>query len=658
MKEDSPSAPLRQPRFFGVHFDFHATEADENIGPESIRALIGQMLDEVQPDFVQCDSKGHPGVASYPTKVGHPAPGLGDRDPLRIWSEEASRRGIPLYVHHSGVWDTCAVRDHPEWARVKEDGTPDPDNTSVFSNYRDQRLIPQICEMAEQYGIRGVWLDGECWAAAVDYSPEAVRQFTKETGLSPNRLKAGSEDYEQFREFCREGFRNYLRCYVDEVHRRFPNLQIASNWAFSSLMPEPVSANVDFLSGDYPTRNSVNLARFEARCLQHQGKLWDLMAWGFAARFGDAAFSPKSAVQLCQEAAITLAAGGGFQVYFRQQRDGGLRAHHLPLLREVARFCRERQEFCHSAETVPQIGVLFSKETFYQKSEHLFSVWNSDCLLPERGALQCLLDTQNVADVLMDHQLPARVRDYPLIVIPDGITLGAKTKSILLDYVNGGGSLLTVGPTSSLNFQNALGVTQCKSESAIPLWVEFDGNLAGLQSAVFDGKSLPKNLETFGRFYLDEDIRAPAYAACHATTIGMGTLAFIPFDCTARYLTDRSPVLRDFFGSLVRWLFPNPRVLVSGSHRVDVCLMKKGAAEFLHLINMAGAHDQEGVNAFDEVPNSGPIEIRFVPQREAVSQVIQLPGNASLSFTLEETHIVFTLPKLHLHAIFEIRYQL
>lgn len=28
------------------------------------------MLREVKPDYVQCDCKGHPGVAGYPTKVG------------------------------------------------------------------------------------------------------------------------------------------------------------------------------------------------------------------------------------------------------------------------------------------------------------------------------------------------------------------------------------------------------------------------------------------------------------------------------------------------------------------------------------------------------------------------------------------------------------
>ena len=72
--------------FFGLHFDLHAADQDTELG----RALTGQHLREqlakTRPDFVQCDGKGHPGYASYPTRVGVPSPGI-VRDQLRIWRE-------------------------------------------------------------------------------------------------------------------------------------------------------------------------------------------------------------------------------------------------------------------------------------------------------------------------------------------------------------------------------------------------------------------------------------------------------------------------------------------------------------------------------------------------------------------------------------------
>lgn len=73
---------------------------------------------------------------------------------------------------------------------------------------------------------------------------------------------------------------------------------------------------------------------------------------------------------------------------------------------------------------------------------------------------------------------------------------------------------------------------------------------------------------------------------------------------------------------------------------------------------VSGFGDQEGVNAFDEVPKVGPFEIQLVPKYETVSQILQVPEDISISFTLDDNRVVFTLPELHLHAAFEIRYPL
>ena len=81
-------------------------------------ALLDAMLRKVRPDYVQCDCKGHPGISSYPTRVGTPAPGF-VRDPLRIWRDATARRGVGLYMHYSGVFDTAALKGHPDWALLE-----------------------------------------------------------------------------------------------------------------------------------------------------------------------------------------------------------------------------------------------------------------------------------------------------------------------------------------------------------------------------------------------------------------------------------------------------------------------------------------------------------------------------------------------------------
>ncbi len=291
----------RSESFFGLHFDFHAREEDKEVGANINRDVVAGILERVRPDYVQCDCKGHPGVSSYPTKVGFAAPRLVG-DILRVWREVTAERGVALYVHYSGIFDIKAVQLHPDWARVDEQGHADGQIASVYGPYVDELLIPQLKELVDEYDIDGVWVDGDCWAAARDYGPAALEAY-RSAGFanSPPRLSIETvppwsirradmpvlaqgivmdPSFVQFSEVQREGFRRYLRRYVDELHEHRPSFQIASNWAFTSFMPEPVSADVDYVSGDSATVFGSDL-RLDPRFLVRQGKPWDIMTWTF-----------------------------------------------------------------------------------------------------------------------------------------------------------------------------------------------------------------------------------------------------------------------------------------------------------------------------------------------------------------------------------------
>ena len=104
----------------------------------------------------------------------------------------------------------------------------------------------------------------------------------------------------------------------------------------------------------------MNSARLSARYLARQGKPWDLMAWSFTHKADAKGSNQKTAVQLQREAAVVLALGGGFQAYFKQKRDGSIYDEQMPVMAEVAKFCRARQAICHHAEPVPQVALLYS----------------------------------------------------------------------------------------------------------------------------------------------------------------------------------------------------------------------------------------------------------------------------------------------------------
>ena len=96
---------------------------------------------------------------------------------------------------------------------------PNANATSFFGPYADQLLIPQLRELAGDYGVDGAWVDGECWASVPDYGEAALKAFREATGIQDVPRKPGDPHWFEFLQFNREAFRNYLRHYIAEVKK-------------------------------------------------------------------------------------------------------------------------------------------------------------------------------------------------------------------------------------------------------------------------------------------------------------------------------------------------------------------------------------------------------------------------------------------------------
>jgi len=646
---ESKQAPRlkRAESFLGIHFDYHMGEQCTEVGKHVTPKMVERIIDAVRPDYIQCDCKGHRGLCSYPTKVGHPAPGF-VRDQLRIWRQATARRGVALYMHYSGVWDNEAVARHPSWARIDEKGKRDKQKTSVFGPYVDQLLIPQLKELCDDYGVDGAWVDGECWATVHDYCREATDEFRKRTGLRKLPVKPEDPGFFEFSEICREAFRVYLEHYVSALHRHNPNFQIASNWAYSSFMPEPVAIPVDFISGDYSMQNSVNAARLEGRCMTRQGKPWDLMAWSFAEKWGEGCKSTKGVAQLQQEAAIVLALGGGFQAYFRQKADGSIHDWEMKLMAEVAKFCRARQRVCYKAEAVPQIALVNSTAAFYRKTPRLFAPWGGE-LTPLSGVLRSLLESRYSVEILSEHHLAGRMADWPLIVVPEWETLEAKFRKELLGYVAGGGSLLLVGPTAAAMFQKALRVKLVGKAETKPQWLDHGGWLCGMKT-LSQRVKLGRGARAFGRLYADNEPTGPSEVAASIARHGKGLIAATYLNLGERYVNAATATAREFLAALVRELFPKPLVEVKGSHCVDVSVSRIGGKLAVNLVNTAGPHANASAYAFDEVPPVGPLDVTIRTGARPTRVTLE-PAKKRLRFDYAKGAIHITLPRLEIHDI-------
>ncbi len=641
-----PKRLRRSESFFGLHFDLHARDTDDRIGENVTRKMVENIIEKVKPDYIQCDCKGHPGISSYPTKVGNPAPGF-VRDPLRIWRDVTARRGVALYMHYSGVWDSAAVKHNPEWARVDENGNVDWRLTSVFAPYVDKLLIPQLKELRDNYDVDGVWVDGECWAVAHDYSKATSQAFQKKIGIKELPRKATDPRYSQFTELCRQGFRRYFKHYVTELHKHDLEFQICSNWAYSSFMPEPVTVDVDFLSGDFSPNDGINSARFEARCLRGQGKPWDLMSWSFY-RTPDATHSTKSALQLQQEAAVVLALGGGYQAYFKQKRDCSIYDWQVNIMSELAKFCRARQKYCHRAEPVPQIALIYSGKAIYRGSTKLFGSWG-DLTLPFKGVLNGLLNSQYSVEVLMEHHLAGRMHEYPLIILPEWDYLPEDFRSELIAYVKKGGNLLIIGPKAAALFKEHLGVTFEGKPEEKSQWLECNGHLAGFRALVQSAKPGTK-AKMFGKLFSANEVNDDFQPAASITTFGKGRIAATYFDFGWRYYNAGTAVFRDFLNTLVRQLFPAPVVEIAGSHYIDVTVNRIEGKLAVNLVNTSGPHADKNIYVFDDVPQVGPLRVKIRSNKKPQKVTIE-PAGRAIAYEYADGKVEFTLPYLEIHDL-------
>ncbi|MDQ6812296.1 MAG: hypothetical protein M3040_00940 [Bacteroidota bacterium] len=592
--------------FFGVHFDFHATSNDKNIGLSLTPAMVTSFLTQVRPDFIQVDTKGHPGISSYPTRVGVAANSFAG-DPLKVFRAATSSLGIGLYSHFSGVVDEKAVKDHPQWARINSNGQPDATATSIFGPYCDNYFIPQIEELSRNYGIDGVWVDGECWAVQADFSDNAKKAYIAATGKQP-KLDA------DYMAFTRRAFHKYVDHYTNVLHKFDPKLQITSNWAFSTYMPGRVDAGVDFLSGDVVYDDVKNMT-IEPRVLSAQGKPWDIMVWGFMGDKNGKGHYWKSPLQLQQKAAIVISQGGGFQVYLTQNRDASIPLETASGLKQVADFCYARKPFCFKAVAVPQVAMLLSA------AGHDFDLGTTVAFDQAnggnnniKGTLAALLNSQYSVQVLQDHNLIGNLSKYPLLVITEWNYLDPKMVNEVQNYVSDGGKLLIIG---------------------------------GVSCNIFS-KILPVNTPV--------DRSNPADLPVKKNNYGKGTVIGIDANVSLENFNNPKENFRKTIAGIAKQLFPTPMVTVTGSNSVHVVLNTLRGETMIHLINVGDRWGTMKDNQLDfQLPKIGQLEVTLRTSKKP-SQILLQPEEAPLKFNYNKGVATFKIPKLDVYSIAEVKY--
>ncbi len=643
-----PSAMARnwhEDAFFGLHYDLHPGAGDTELGRETTYEHIKAELEKVRPDFVQYDCKGHPGWAGYPTQVGSPSPGIVN-DALKVWRQVTRDMGIPLSIHYSGVWDTRAIELHPDWARIGSDGKPDKNNTCPLSGYTRELVIPQLLEVIENYGIDGMWIDGECWASFPCYCDLCKAEFTKRTGIQEVPLKSGEAHWQEWIAFHRTLFVEHVTTYTNAVHAKYPDVMVCSNWMYSVRMPEEISAPIDYLSGDFDPSFGAERACAESRFIGGRGLPWDLMAWSFL-KTGDQPWTFKAVPHLCQEVSTVLAQGGAVFIYDTPLRSGRLTGWHQDILAQVADFCRKRKEVCHKTQTLPQVAILHSQSYFYKHNAPLYGLSANG---PMEGALHAVLENGYSADILNEDQLIARMAGYPLVVIPEQEGLPDKVKTALQNYVEAGGRLVISGMEASREFPELTGCEALEGQRG-GAWIPSGNGFVPIEGTWRDVKlGTAKELAPLFS-QKDPAGNETGMPAATLNRVGKGVVVTLHGPVFKAYHQGHYPMLRGFIGEMLAATEAPGLIQVDGPWWIEMSARTKEGKRLIQLVNRAtSGYLAPNRHMVESVPNTGPFSIT-VPQEQRPKRCYLAPDEEGVEWSWKDGLLTAKISGLAIHNV-------
>lgn len=589
-----------QDRYFGLHFDFHASPGRcPAIGSTLSEADIQEICDLYRPDFIQVDSKGHPGWSSYPTEYGDEVPGIVG-NPMETWRKVTRENGVQLYAHHSGVYDAIYCQKHPGEAVMRADGTRSGEYSRTNGSYADDKLIPVVKELAGRYGLDGVWIDGDCWGAQMDFDPRTVAAFQKETGIDLKGelpVNADSPHYMEYANYMRKLYRDYLKHYTDEIHAEYPGFKVISNWAYTEHMAGPVTAGNECISGDLDWRNSVMWGRYSGRSAVMQGLPWDMMAWSFRNVQGNVTKTP---VQLMQEGAAVISLGGGFQFYVPQDVNGAPNMKVLRYLAPTAEFFHARREWTFGGHPRKQVAVLMETEQRLAEQGEWSKEGNNGIYTRAGyqrliGLISILCDAGHSVSLISERDLSS-AEDYPVIIVPDLLQkLQDSTWDRLKVYAEAGGSLVLTGRAT---------------------------------------KAL----------YGYDEVKEPT-----VFKTGKGTVAVYPGEMSTSYMNARISWDRKNFSDFLLTLYDPEVRLVSAAGLVEIVDFEKDGRMMVQLVNVNGNHYDEKSLTEDFIPPVLDVVLKVRMDRRPKA-VYQQPDGRKLKYKWNDGYCEVTVPRVDIHS--------
>jgi hypothetical protein len=563
----------------------------------------------------------------YHSKVVRPCPNLHGRDLLREVLDEAQPHNLPIIAYFQIQYDTAAWEAHPEWRMKDVTGKDIPARLCYNSDYLkyNKQAMTELLE----YEIAGFHVDMLDYGFGPPYGcwcENCGRLFQQQYNIEIPRPQKPSwdPDWEKILEFRASSNTRFSQDLHSFVKSKRP--EVAVDFNYHGYPP------FSWIEGELPVRQALN-----GDFVTCEGLPWifgyynpSLLALFIAgARLGGPTqiatsrsvyeyFDPtvRPVAEMEWEVLTYAAHGTQCTVVDKVNYDGTLDPLAYERLGQVFREVREKNEY-FKHPPIQEVGLYYSsrsRDWFAREAAPKYFTAFS-------GAHKALVQSHITLGTIMDENVSAaRLREFPVVYLPNAAILSEREINLFDEYVSGGGNLLVTGLSGlydrygNLQEQSSLagllGVRLVKPILGYPdNYVRLPGGLSQ-----GDGRILLENIPpdwpalTWGPAAVFEATQAKAYGELlvafrspleppivpgtapepptfplsAAETVGpavfvgqhgKGKTIYVPCCPDASLMSNfRIPENRHLIRNLIRFLNPQPRVKVQAPLNVEVVL--------------------------------------------------------------------------------------
>ena len=557
---------------------------------------------------------------------------------LRKQIDATHRNGMAAMTWFPGTHCRSAAEAHPDWRVVELDrgGTGNSEslhNLCIHSPFREA-LTGFVLESLTKYDLDGFWFDGAILShpGVVGCACHHCRtRFQRDEGLA---FPAHADwDDPAFRRWVAWRYRVFMEFWGElaaRVRREFPRARIVVNhlhrlWSpWHSAIPIDLYA-ADVIAGSEATRFD---AAFCARKQRAYGKA-DTDVWvGLHDYFYRNATWPAACDMdnLYRHHALSCLTAGAMPSFGTPDPAEKL----TPAYDHLSALINPRRNFV-TGVAVPFAALLLSQqaETFYfsRRDAAKPEQWRYPACYPRDywdtvlGWHHALVENQFPLDIVFDaHLTPDRLPAYRVVVAPCAVALSDRQIQAMVDYVAGGGVLVTDAWCGAGDeWGERVAATRLRP-------------LLGSQA-----KPPPGPMECL----LNRDERVVVRPH------GAGFVVVLRGNAGLTFLKDRSPTLAQELGALIRDYAPAP-IEIEGPRRLHLGLFRDQDRLILHMHNFIAYSASDTAPSPFLVPPEPVRNVRVTLRGYNIrsARLALQPEARPLRLTRVATGVQFVIPRI------------